>query len=377
MSKFTVVLLGSILTAMTIFGVAANNHPIPSFIPEEPLSDAQYAALIEDREVQQKRESEEENEYLAANKKWQLPDLTELRDDSIVIAYTESPNGKGWNGVRFADLEDKPIEFFWRDTFLSAQNSPHGVLVAKPEITLEDVEEASRTYDPENWRMPKANDVVFVFESTRSHWQSQKYYELQDVEPDSKVIFQGVVYKIRFHESNPTYARIERTNQVVSKVTALHSSIHKDDIVELAIEFGDSQKQDSIIGSYDHPFFVKELNDYLPMGELQPGMELETSDGSPAQVVSIEQKTGTVKMYNLSVLNQNNYFVGTNNPLLPSVLTHNINAKTCDVTRATNSATHAKHLDELRSLERTSLIAELKRDQIKHTPDAIVDISST
>ncbi|RDV39150.1 hypothetical protein DV096_00835 [Bradymonadaceae bacterium TMQ3] len=75
-------------------------------------------------------------------------------------------------------------------------------------------------------------------------------------------------------------------------------------------------------GTPEHPFFVPARGEYVAMGELEAGVMLRTTDGSPARVVGSERRQGSFEVFNFEVEDAHNYYVSSPRGS-PGVLVHN------------------------------------------------------
>lgn len=111
-----------------------------------------------------------------------------------------------------------------------------------------------------------------------------------------------------------THATVERP--------VLHSFTRKTHaLIDLEIEAAGTTSL--ITGTPEHPFFVPELDAYVPMGELTPGTKLTTDSGVNAQVRSTTLKRGDFDVFNFRVAEHHNYFVAAASGESPGVLVHN------------------------------------------------------
>lgn len=85
-------------------------------------------------------------------------------------------------------------------------------------------------------------------------------------------------------------------------------------LVELTVdEDGDGNPDDTFTGTPSHPFWVEELDEFVPMGELKPGQMLSLVSGTPASVLTVTTLRGppASHTYNLEVADFHTYYVGT------------------------------------------------------------------
>jgi hypothetical protein len=146
---------------------------------------------------------------------------------------------------------------------------------------------------------------------------------LKHVQPDSEVVFQGKVWKWELDIENQRFV-VSDTGNVFARVTAVHQQTHEGDVLELTVEYKACGKRGIITGSEEHPFYVLDVEDYIPMVELEPGMSLKTDTDVLATVIEIKHLPETMEMYNLTVEHVNNYYVFSDEGD-PGVLVHNTN----------------------------------------------------
>lgn len=82
----------------------------------------------------------------------------------------------------------------------------------------------------------------------------------------------------------------------------------------------DGDATGTIIATHNHPFWVPELNEWLPATDLRAGQRLQTSAGLWAQITAVARWTQSARVYNLTVADIHTYYVlaGTT-----AVLVHN------------------------------------------------------
>ncbi|WP_176955652.1 LamG-like jellyroll fold domain-containing protein [Sinosporangium album] len=109
---------------------------------------------------------------------------------------------------------------------------------------------------------------------------------------------------------------------------------------------------DVLTATGNHPFWVPELREWLPASQLKPGMLLQTSAGTYAQVATVETRTARQRVHNLTVDDLHTYHVVAGDR---AVLVHNTggNGHKCDVT-VTDSEGSFKAKFELESGDMTS-----------------------
>jgi hypothetical protein len=238
----------------------------------------------------------------ATNQYAGIPGPDEWTAETAVQIYNRS-NGQ-WELKTYGDV-GPDMEFIVGD-YLYATTPEKGSLFLKPEIDISLLAETDRAFDPDNWRMPKPDDVVFLFRSSSN--QQKGHWLLKHVQPDSEIVFQGKVWKWELDVENQRFV-VSDTGNVFARVTAVHQQVHEGDVLALTIQYASCGKTGIITGSEEHPFYVIDIADYLPMVELQPGMELKTDNGSVASVVELKPLADTITLYNLTVENVHNYYI--------------------------------------------------------------------
>ncbi len=108
-------------------------------------------------------------------------------------------------------------------------------------------------------------------------------------------------------------------------VTALRTSKGTKHLVEITIDTDDDRGSEtgSVVATETHPFWVEDLNAWVPAGDLKPGMWLRTSAGSYVQISAVNAITRHhQRVHNLTVYGPHTYHVaaadGTN------LLVHNV-----------------------------------------------------
>lgn len=160
--------------------------------------------------------------------------------------------------------------------YLYATTLEKGSLFLKPEIDISLLAETDCAFDPDNWRMPKPDDVVFLFRSSSN--QQKGHWLLKHVQPDSEVVFQGKVWKWELDVENQRFV-VSDTGNVFARVTETHVNVHEGDVLALTVKYNSCGKTGIITGLEEHPFFVVEKDGYIPMVQLEPGMALKTDNG--------------------------------------------------------------------------------------------------
>ncbi|MBB5136196.1 RHS repeat-associated protein [Thermocatellispora tengchongensis] len=100
-------------------------------------------------------------------------------------------------------------------------------------------------------------------------------------------------------------------------------------LVELTIDIdGDrGDATDVIIATDEHPFWVPDLREWVPAGQLDKGTWLQTSAGTYVQITAVKQWTATQRVHNLTVEDIHTYHVVAGDQAL---LVHNSGPKKPD-----------------------------------------------
>ncbi len=245
-----------------------------------------------------------------------IPGPNDWTDETAVQIYNRR-NGQ-WEQMTYGDV-GSDMEFIVGN-YLYATTPKNGSLFLKPEIDITKLAETDQAFDPDNWRMPKPDDIVKVFRSDDPA-QQKGHWLLKDVQPDSEVVFQGKVWKWELDVENQRFV-VSDTGNVFARVTETHVNFHEDDVLALTVKFDSCGKTDIITGSEEHPFYVLDVEDYVPMVDLQPDMHLKTDNGSLATVVELKPLDESMELYNLTVEHVHNYYIFTSEDD-PGVLVHN------------------------------------------------------
>ncbi|MBE2199354.1 MAG: hypothetical protein IAE79_12140 [Anaerolinea sp.] len=225
-------------------------------------------------------------------------------------------NGQ-WEDAVFGDVGND-MEFIVGDYVYAT--TEQGYFFLKSEIDISKLGEADRPFDPDNWRVPEADDVVFLFKSVDGS-QQKGHWLFTYVKPGSEIVFQGKVWRLEYDIANDEIGVVD-TGNVFARVTQTHVNFHEDDVLALTVKFDSCGKTDIITGSEEHPFYVLDVEDYIPMVDLQPDMRLKTDNGSLATVVELKPLDESMELYNLTVEHVHNYYIYTSEDAT-GVLVHN------------------------------------------------------
>ncbi len=245
-----------------------------------------------------------------------IPGPNDWTEETAVQIYNRR-NGQ-WESMTYGDV-GSDMEFIVGD-YVYATTPENGSLFLKPEIDINKLAETDQAFDPDNWRMPKPDDIVKVFRSDNSG-QQKGHWLLKDVQPDSEVVFQGKVWRWELDVENQWFV-VSDTGNVFARVTETHVNFHEDDVLALTVLFDSCGKTNIITGSEEHPFYVLDVENYVPMVDLQPDMRLKTDNGSLATVVELKLLDESMELHNLTVEHVQNYYIYTSEDD-PGILVHN------------------------------------------------------
>lgn len=244
-----------------------------------------------------------------------IPGPSDWTEETSVQIYNRR-NGQ-WEDAVFGDVGND-MEFIVGDYVYAT--TEQGYFFLKPEIDISQLAETDRSFDPDNWRIPEADDVVFLLNSADGS-QQKGHWLFTYVKRGSEIVFQGKVWRLEYDIANDQMGVVD-TGNVFARVTQTHVNFHEDDVLALTVEFDSCGKTSIITGSEEHPFYVLDVEDYIPMVDLQPDMRLKTDNGSLATVVELQSLDKSMELYNLTVEHVQNYYIYTSEND-PGVLVHN------------------------------------------------------
>ena len=213
-------------------------------------------------------------------------------------------------------LRDVPIdgEFLWQDALLRVLGKAR-VYQWINDIDVAKLPAADATYNPTvAHRYPEAEDVVYVTGPPKGY-----HALLRQVPPGRKLTFQGRLYETKLENS---YLLVRYTGITINRVTHVFQR-RAPTLVDLTIRYADTGVEGTFSGTPEHPFYVPARAAYMPMGELEVGTVLETSEGSAATVIKTATRHGDFPVYNFEVEHAHNYFVSAPGSKQPGVLVHN------------------------------------------------------
>ena len=151
-------------------------------------------------------------------------------------------------------------------------------------------------------RTPGNHDLVGILDDDLVLQYGQP---LSTVAPGTHVCFQGKVYIVLAGPFPGALALVD-TGTVLRKVarTFVHPATQ---LVDLTLRSPDG-KPTTVTGTPNHPFYVPALCGYVPMGDLAPGMVLQTTNGA-ATVETVHVRACESTVYNFEVEGAHNYYV--------------------------------------------------------------------
>ncbi|GII61187.1 hypothetical protein Skr01_12720 [Sphaerisporangium krabiense] len=117
--------------------------------------------------------------------------------------------------------------------------------------------------------------------------------------------------------TDPKTGRVE-----AGPVTTLITGTGEKTLVEITVDIDGRRgdRTDEITATAGHPFWLPELRQWLPAGELQPGAWLQTSAGTWVQVSTVKTSTRHQRVHNLTIEGLHTYHVVAGDQ---AVLVHN------------------------------------------------------
>jgi len=219
-----------------------------------------------------------------------------------------------WGTKLYADVRTGQEFIYHRQLFVKTKSADG---VESKNLDIDKVFMSAGGFNPAIATNPKADDVVYLEKSTVG--QSQGHWLLRDIIPEAQVVFQGQMFEVKRRGNRLI---LKNTGKVLSAVAAVHQQKHHQDIFGLSVHFTGSGKQDRIIGSKAHPFYVLGKG-YINLADLEPGMRLKTDDGTVATVIASAQYFSEPRvLYNLTVDNTANYYIQSK-AIQTQVLVHN------------------------------------------------------
>ncbi|WP_247648521.1 polymorphic toxin-type HINT domain-containing protein [Saccharomonospora xinjiangensis] len=102
-------------------------------------------------------------------------------------------------------------------------------------------------------------------------------------------------------------------------------------LVEVTIDIDGAagEQTETITATNGHPFWVADLQQWVPAGDLQPGDWLRTGSGSWIQIQNTNTRTEAQRVHNLTINDLHTYHVLAKTT---PVLVHNCNGATLDLT---------------------------------------------
>lgn len=135
-----------------------------------------------------------------------------------------------------------------------------------------------------------------------------------DVEAGARFTWLGRVLETRQADGAFEY---RETGTLVAEVSGVSSRPTRE-LVTVELEDDDGTVE-LITTTPDHPFYVPDLDAYVDIADIEPGLELQSLDGSNLTLRGTSTRFTNEQVYNLQVEGIGNYFVGADE----AVLVHN------------------------------------------------------
>ena len=233
-------------------------------------------------------------------------------------------DGQDWVDAIYGDVK-VGNEFVVDDYLFYVWQSDVGrVTSLKPQVDTNEIEEVTLHYDPERASAPEPDDVVYVIKSPDPE-QEREHWTLKNVKSGSEVNYYGRIFAWE-DTGDGVHFQTRATGNVFARVLEVHEERHEDDILELIVRFETCGKNGRIVGSEEHPFYVLDVENYVYMVNLEPGMRLKTDNGTLAEVISLRSIPGPMTLYNLTVEHTNNFYIYPEEGQ-PGILVHNTGGK--------------------------------------------------
>ncbi len=238
---------------------------------------------------------------------------TELGPETDVLAYVGGKN-ESWQYKKTNELS-RGQEFLLDGKL--CYFGALGALRMNPDVDPRKLHDADRSFDANNWRDPRPDDVVRFLGSDGSHL---RHDSLKNLKAGDQFAFQGRMYKSSQDPFDPLGVNVFDTGNVLVPVTDKFERV-VDTLIDLTVT--DSSGDEYIIsGTPEHPFFVPATSNYVPMADLQEGDGLLAIDGATATVSASRVRHGEFSVHNIEVEGSHNYFISTPGGG-PIVLVHN------------------------------------------------------
>ena len=185
--------------------------------------------------------------------------------------------------------------------------------------TVEELADADATWTAEAaTRVPGTDEWVLVLGEAdeAGHWK------LGAVEAGERFAFQGPRVRDRGRAMAMGSSRCGRPNLVLAEVVQTFKRMVVDEVIDLQLEYADGETA-TITGTHEHPFYVPAVDQYVKLGELEPGTVLRTDARGEAAVVGLARHEGEFEVFNIEVGEAHNYFVRGPGFDGPGVLVYN------------------------------------------------------
>jgi len=224
--------------------------------------------------------------------------------DSIVKIFSSTKFE--WQRKTYADVKAGD-EFIVQNRLY--RHSQKGKSSLRSNLKVDDIEKLTYVFNRDNQGPPTLNDIVYVLDIPnlqtvknsihKGHWRiPQTDYNY--------VVFQGIVWHVTREDRRVI---LKKTRLSLSKVLAIHTEVHTDDILEVELTLTDDPRRTHrVITTAEHPFYVAQNQAYIPTKAISAGHQLLSLKG-PRQVLDITKtpQRGSKPMYNLSLSNPNYY----------------------------------------------------------------------
>ncbi len=199
-----------------------------------------------------------------------------LRPSSKVKAF--HPESWTWLEVRLRDL--RPGQEFLNGSRLCKVHNSSGACAENTVLDISKVPECDQPYDPETWRTPDRDDVVYVFDK---HDPDCGHWLMCHVQPRQRFMFQRRIYYLEPDRCRPNTGYLIDTGQVDMSCAAL---------LYVVVEYtcSDALGQAEISYRYRCGRRIPLINgEVVPAEALTPGMVFLLEHGGVATVTRVGQ----------------------------------------------------------------------------------------
>jgi len=188
-------------------------------------------------------------------------------------------------------------------------HSQQGNNRVKSNLKADVIAKLTYAFNRDNQVHPKLNDIVYVLDIPNLQTVKEPFHKGHWRIPQTDyqyVAFHGIIWNVTREGRR---VKLKKTRLSLSKVLAIHTEVHTDDILEVKLTLKDDpNRTHRVITTVEHPFYVAQNQAYIPTKDIIAGHQLLSLKG-PEQVLNITktQQRGSKIMYNLSVSNPNYY----------------------------------------------------------------------